>query len=89
MHSRTDRHRPLSGEPAGDGLTRRERQMLWRLFRGDINRQMAAAMFVSENTVKFHLKNIYRKLGVSNRVQAIRATGFLDPARAEPWQPAA
>jgi LuxR family maltose regulon positive regulatory protein len=34
---------------------------------------MAQRLFVSENTIKFHLKNIYAKLCVANRLQAINA----------------
>jgi LuxR family maltose regulon positive regulatory protein len=34
---------------------------------------MASRLFVSENTVKFHLKNIYSKLAVGSRLQAITA----------------
>lgn len=54
-------------------LTERERQILVLLASGAANRQIAERIFVSENTVKFHLKNIYSKLGVNNRAQAIRA----------------
>ncbi|WP_253950360.1 LuxR C-terminal-related transcriptional regulator [Methylibium sp. T29] len=41
------------------------------------NKEIASRLFVSENTVKFHLKNIYSKLGVSGRVQAINAARTL------------
>jgi LuxR family maltose regulon positive regulatory protein len=41
------------------------------LANGVSNKEMAERIFVSENTVKFHLKNIYSKLAVSNRLQAI------------------
>ena len=37
------------------------------------NDQIAAAMFVTRDTVKYHLKNIYAKLGVKSRLEAIRA----------------
>jgi DNA-binding CsgD family transcriptional regulator len=40
------------------------------------NRAMAEALFVSENTVRTHLKAVFRKLGVTNRSQAVaRALG--------------
>ncbi|MDB6087888.1 MAG: LuxR family transcriptional regulator [Gammaproteobacteria bacterium] len=52
-------------------LTEREREMLTMLANGTSNREMAQQLFVSENTVKFHLKNIYAKLSVASRVQAI------------------
>ena len=43
------------------------------LANGVSNREMAGRIFVSENTVKFHLKNIYSKLAVSSRLQAVAA----------------
>lgn len=54
-------------------LTGRERQILVCLAGGVPNREIAARVFVSENTVKFHLKNIYAKLDVGSRLQAIAA----------------
>ena len=47
--------------------------MLVLLANGTSNKDMANRLFVSENTVKFHLKNIYAKLSVTSRVQAITA----------------
>lgn len=58
-------------------LTSRECGVLARLAEGAGNADIARELFVSENTVKFHLKNIYRKLGVSGRVPAIRAAQHL------------
>lgn len=52
-------------------LSERERQILVFLANGVSNKEMAARLFVTENTVKFHLKNIYAKLAVSSRLQAI------------------
>jgi len=52
-------------------LSEREQQILVFLANGVSNRDMAARLFVTENTVKFHLKNIYAKLAVSSRLQAI------------------
>ena len=43
------------------------------LARGLSNKDIGAALFISENTVKFHLKNLYAKLGVKNRTQAAAA----------------
>jgi LuxR family maltose regulon positive regulatory protein len=54
-------------------LTDREKEILASLAAGVSNTEMAERLFVSENTVKFHLKNIYAKLAVSNRLQAITA----------------
>jgi LuxR family maltose regulon positive regulatory protein len=58
-------------------LSDRERDMLLLLVNGITNREIAGQLFVSENTVKFHLKNIYSKLGVSNRLQAINTARAL------------
>jgi len=53
------------------GLTDREREILAALAEGMTNQQLAADLHISLNTVKFHLKNIYGKLGVDNRAQAV------------------
>jgi LuxR family maltose regulon positive regulatory protein len=52
-------------------LTDHEQRILIFLANGISNREMAGRLFVSENTIKFHLKHIYSKLGVASRVQAI------------------
>lgn len=51
-------------------LTAREREILLRILEGKSNWVIARLMNISENTVKFHLKNVYRKLDVSSRVVA-------------------
>lgn len=56
-----------------EALTEREKEILIFLANGVSNKEMARKVYVSENTVKFHLKNIYSKLGVRNRLQAINA----------------
>ncbi len=61
--------------PAGDaqesaGLTSREREILALVSEGHSNQAVAKALCVAEQTVKFHLSNIYRKLDVSNRTAA-------------------
>ncbi|HEX4457702.1 MAG TPA: response regulator transcription factor, partial [Polyangia bacterium] len=60
---------PVAHEP----LTEREREVLSLLAEGVSNRDIGGAIFISENTVKYHLKNIYSKLAVTGRVQAIEA----------------
>jgi DNA-binding NarL/FixJ family response regulator len=52
------------------GLTRREAEILELVSKGYSNAQLATMLWVTEQTVKFHLSNIYRKLGVANRTQA-------------------
>jgi len=54
------------------GLTRRELEMLSHISDGRSNREVAQLLWVTEQTVKFHLSNIYRKLDVSNRTEASR-----------------
>lgn len=53
--------------PATFPLTRAERQVCERLLLGHSNRQIAAALVVSEHTVESHCAHIYEKLGVHNR----------------------
>ncbi len=52
-------------------LSGRENDVLAQLVAGYSNREIANRLFVSENTVKTHLNNIYSKLGVNRRSQAI------------------
>jgi DNA-binding NarL/FixJ family response regulator len=54
------------------GLTDRETTILAALARGLSNEAIGKELWVAEQTVKFHLTNIYRKLGVSNRTEAAR-----------------
>jgi DNA-binding NarL/FixJ family response regulator len=53
------------------GLSPRELSILEALESGGSNREIADRLFVAEQTVKFHLTNIYRKLGVSSRTEAV------------------
>ena len=52
-------------------LTRRELEVLSDLASGRTNKQIARHMGVSLNTVKFHVRNLFQKLGVNSRSQAI------------------
>ncbi len=52
------------------GLTEREISMLRAVARGLSNQAISKEFWVTEQTVKFHLTNIYRKLGVANRTEA-------------------
>ena len=60
----------LNHDPLG-GLTARERELLAALANGWTNLQIASRTGISRNTVKYHLKNLYDKLGVSNRAMAV------------------
>lgn len=54
-----------------DVLSAREGEVLAELARGLTNREIAERLFVSENTIKTHVNNIYAKLGVRRRTQAV------------------
>lgn len=69
-------------QPAGHPLTERESELLGLLAEGMSNRQIARHLSISENTVKFHVKNIFHKLAVSNRAEAVAVgirQGLLEP----------
>ncbi|MGD0753353.1 MAG: response regulator transcription factor [Anaerolineales bacterium] len=71
-----ERHRlPMlaEAEQVVDPLTERERQVLQLTAQGLANKQIAASLEISENTVKFHLSSLYAKLGVTSRTEAVRA----------------
>lgn len=61
-----------------DPLTEREIEILAEIALGKTNKEVAESIFVSENTVKYHLKNIYLKLDVKNRTEAITKAGVLN-----------
>jgi DNA-binding NarL/FixJ family response regulator len=62
--------RRVAAEPCP--LTRRELEILLLAAEGHTNGQIARSLWVTEQTVKFHLSNTYRKLGVANRTEASR-----------------
>jgi DNA-binding NarL/FixJ family response regulator len=61
-----------AGNGPGAELTERELTILAAVAGGLTTKAISAELWVSEHTVKFHLTNIYRKLGVSNRSGAVR-----------------
>jgi DNA-binding NarL/FixJ family response regulator len=65
---------PEAGDSAARaaGLTEREAAILSALARGLSNEAIGKELWIAEQTVKFHLTNIYRKLGVANRTEAAR-----------------
>jgi LuxR family maltose regulon positive regulatory protein len=68
---------------AGESLTPAERRVLQLLPTYLTESQIAEHLYVARNTVKSHLKGVYRKLGVSSRSDAVeraRETGLLPPA---------
>ncbi|MEM7270655.1 MAG: response regulator transcription factor [Pseudomonadota bacterium] len=58
-------------QPPIEALTKREKELLTSLAGGSTNSQLAEDLGVSVNTVKFHLRNLYEKLDVKNRAQAV------------------
>jgi DNA-binding NarL/FixJ family response regulator len=65
-------------------LTPREQEIVRLVAEGYSNGQLARLLWVTEQTVKFHLSNIYRKLGVANRTEAARwaqINGYVTPQR--------
>ena len=52
-------------------ITERENEIINALLEGKTNMEIAKTTFMSEKTCKNHLTNIYRKLGVKNRVQLV------------------
>ena len=63
---------PPPASIAAPGLTKREIEILQLVAEGHSNSQLAKMLWVTEQTVKFHLSNIYRKLDVANRTEASR-----------------
>jgi DNA-binding NarL/FixJ family response regulator len=69
-------------------LTRRELEILRLVAQGHSNGELAKMLWITEQTIKFHLSNIYRKLDVGNRTEASRwaqVHGLLDGAPPNAW----
>ncbi|OZQ64496.1 hypothetical protein CA600_16540 [Paenibacillus sp. VTT E-133280] len=63
----------MEGKPSlKEILTEQEMKVLHLIASGLSNKEIADKLFVTGETVKFHIKNMYRKLGVNNRVQALQ-----------------
>ena len=73
-----------SAPPVGEehGLSERELSIVRALAQGLTNKQIGTELCVSEQTVKFHLRNVYRKLSIGSRVGS-RAVGDRERARAQ------
>jgi len=69
-----------SASPSDFNISQREYEVLQLLARGMSNQEIAGNMFVSENTIKTHLSNLYFKLDVKRRTQAVekaRSVGLI------------
>jgi DNA-binding NarL/FixJ family response regulator len=79
------RPRPPAPEQAQelDGLTPTERKVLTLIGQGYSNSEIAASLFVADTTVRTHVRHIFEKLGLRDRVQAVvfaYTTGLVSPA---------
>lgn len=82
---RLSRGDPSKVEPPR--LTERETEVLRKVAAGSTNREIAAALVISEHTAAFHIKNILAKLHTSNRTQAVAyaiRTGLVNPPEGSP-----
>jgi DNA-binding NarL/FixJ family response regulator len=64
-------HEPVTRAEHRDQLSEREREVLQLIAGGETNKEIAARLVISENTVNFHVKNILAKLHLRNRAQAV------------------
>jgi DNA-binding NarL/FixJ family response regulator len=58
-------------------LSNREETILHLVSKGHVNKQIADELYISIDTVKKHLQNIYRKLNATNKIEALRKAGRL------------
>ncbi len=73
VFSHMDPHRASKGKsPIRLGLSPRELQVLELLVEGKSNKEIAELVYLSLDTVKSHMKNVYQKLGVHSRIQAVK-----------------
>jgi DNA-binding NarL/FixJ family response regulator len=80
---------PVAAKLEHPDLTRRELEILRLVAEGMSNAELARMLWVTEQTVKFHLSNIYRKLNVSNRTEASRWAQLNGLLPTEPLRPVA
>jgi DNA-binding CsgD family transcriptional regulator len=78
LHATSEAARKRRGD-GGDGLTPQEAEIAGLVADGLSNRQVAGQMFISQNTVEYHLQKVFRKVGVRSRTQLARAMLDLSP----------
>ncbi|WP_158566694.1 helix-turn-helix transcriptional regulator [Actinomadura craniellae] len=85
------RHRHWTGverpDTGWDSLTDTERKVTALVAQGLTNPQIAGQMFISAHTVKFHLRQVFRKLGIASRVELARLAAEQHPANPGPAPP--
>jgi DNA-binding NarL/FixJ family response regulator len=62
---------PAARQEQAEGLTERETDILRLIASGAANKEIAAALCISENTVKTHISNLFQKLGARDRTEAV------------------
>jgi ATP/maltotriose-dependent transcriptional regulator MalT len=72
--------RPSGGAAGLTALSDREREVAGLITEGRTNKQIAAALFLSEKTIENHVSHLFQKLGVSSRTEVAREVGRLAPA---------
>ena len=90
IHTAIGRAEETNGGETPGGLTPKELEVLSRVARGLSNKDISKELWLSEQTIKFHLTNIYRKLGVANRTEATRYAyqqGLVRPYEEAPFTP--
>lgn len=84
MTNLDDRLDVVPSSPSNDlrlGLSLREEQVLGLITQGFTNQEIADLLFVTLNTIKTHIRSLYRKIGVTSRSRAIiwgARNGFID-----------
>jgi DNA-binding NarL/FixJ family response regulator len=73
VHFAVSNPTPVENPASEWDLTPRESEILHALAEGQSNRQIAGKFWLSEQTIKYHLTNIYRKLSVGGRTEAVHA----------------
>ncbi len=68
-----------------NSLTKREQEILELVAKGCASKEIAPLLFISTATVNTHLKNIYGKLEVTNRIAALCKTGMITNYMAAPY----
>jgi GAF domain-containing protein len=72
MHDQLRRTEPAAAKAPAPDLTKLENEILTLLVEGDSNREIAAKVHLSQNTIKFHVRQLLQKLDVGNRTELAR-----------------